>query len=92
MGTKSKGVHIGRITDLGVVTYYFSRENLYEVTCNCGEVFTAKVAAAKLGSLGCKDCIRAMQASHGKKGRNKQVKELGTPNPSEFYLIIEENK
>ena len=76
MGTKSNGKYVGRVTDLGTVTYYFTSENLYEVTCNCGEVFTAKVAAAKLGSLGCKDCIRAMQASYGKKGNDKQLNQL----------------
>lgn len=68
METKSNGVHVGRATELGAVTYYFTSENLYEVTCNCGVAFMVQPAKAKSSSLGCKDCIRAMQASYGKKG------------------------
>jgi len=87
----SKGQLVGRVTELGCVTYYFRSENLYEVTCNCGVTFTVQVAKAKLSSLGCKDCIKAMMAAHGKKARIKQVKATGTPNPSEYKFVIEED-
>jgi hypothetical protein len=76
----SKGQHVGRVTELGCVTYYFTSERLYEVTCNCGVTFMVQPAKASRGSLGCKDCIRAMQAAYGKKGNaitNKATKSKG---------------
>ena len=76
MAKLSNGEHLGRTTDLGKVTYFFKGENLYEITCKCGATFTARAAKAREGSLGCKDCIRAMMAAYGKKGNDKQVAKM----------------
>lgn len=72
----SQGKHLGRATELGSITYYFTSENLYEVTCNCGVTFTVSTKKAKVNSLACKDCLRALRISHGKKSVDKQLAKM----------------
>ncbi len=60
------GSHVGRKTKFGQVTGYTrGLASPYQVTCGCGEIFSATSFLAREGNLSCYRCFRELQKANG---------------------------